>query len=75
MRLLLLTAGEDLPMCGMCQSFGVLHATGKVKWESWETPAGHITLMTSTDPEVIEMIHEHAQRTIEEYAKMVKQVQ
>ncbi len=70
-----LMAGEHMPLCGMCRSFGELHQTGKVQWENWETPAGHIMLMTSTDPDAIEMIHEHAQKTIEEYARTAKQVE
>lgn len=68
-------SNEEMPLCGMCRSYDQLLRTGKVEWESWETPAGHIMLMTSTDPEVTEMIHEHAQKTIEEYAKMAKQLE
>lgn len=63
-------AGETVPMCGMCQSFGMIMATGKAEWKDIDTKAGHLQIMTSTDPEVITMIQEHAQRTIDEYAKM-----
>jgi hypothetical protein len=62
-------AGEHLPMCGMCQSFGMLFATGKMDYKMFDTKAGHIELATSTDPEVIALIQKHAQRTIDEYAK------
>jgi len=65
-----LMAGEKLPMCGMCQSFGMLFATGKMDYKMLDTKAGHIELATSTDPEVIAMIQKHAQRTIDEYAKL-----
>lgn len=65
-----LMAGEKLPMCGMCQSFGMLFATGKMDYKMFDTKAGHIELATSTDPEVIAMIQKQAQRTIDEYAKM-----
>jgi len=65
-----LMAGEQMYLCGFCQSFGMLFATGKVKWEEVETKAGYVSLMTSTDPETIKMIQTHAQRTIDEYKKM-----
>lgn len=70
-----LMQGEKMPLCGMCQSFGALHGTGKVEWESWETPAGYVTMMSATDPEIIEMIHEHAQHTIDAMADMAKQTE
>lgn len=63
-------AGETVPMCGMCQSYGTMFMTNKVEWKNFDTKAGHISLMTSTDPEVIAMVHAHAERTIDEYAKM-----
>lgn len=66
-------AGEQMHMCGMCQSYGMIFATGKTEFKQFDTKAGHISLMTSTDPEVIAMIQKHAQRTIDEYAKMEAQ--
>jgi hypothetical protein len=65
-----LMAGEQLPMCGMCQSFGMIWATGKMDYKMFDTKAGHIELTTSSDPEVVAMIQKHAQRTIDEYAKL-----
>ncbi len=65
-----LMAGEDLYMCGFCQSYGALHMAG-VNFENFETDAGYINLATSHDPAVVEKIHAHGQRTIDEYEKMV----
>jgi hypothetical protein len=63
-------AGEQVPMCGFCTSYGALYATGKITFEEFETKTGDVTLVTSTDPEIIAMIQQHAQRTIDEFAKM-----
>jgi hypothetical protein len=65
-----LMAGEKLYMCGFCQSYGALHMAG-ANFENFETDAGYINLATSHDPAVIEKIHAHGQRTIDEYDKMV----
>jgi hypothetical protein len=64
-----LMSGEKLYLCGFCQSFGALHLAG-ANFENFETEAGYINLVTSTDPAIIEKIHAHGQRTIDEYAKM-----
>ncbi len=62
-----LMQGKQLPMCGMCQSMGTLFQSGKVSWESFETGVGMVSVMTSTDPDIIKKIRAHAQRTIDEY--------
>jgi hypothetical protein len=62
-------AGEKMELCGFCQSFGTLVMAGATM-EYFETNAGHINLVSSHDPAVVEKIHAHAQRTIDEYAKM-----
>jgi hypothetical protein len=64
-----LMAGEDMYLCGFCQSFGALAMAGATI-ENFETAGGHINLVSSRDPELIEKIHAHAQRTIDEYGKM-----
>ena len=66
-----LEEGEEMPLCGMCKSYGSLHATGKVNWEKIDSEFGHISLLTSTDPDVIAKIQAHAQTTIDEYKKML----
>ncbi len=67
-----LEAGEQMPLCGFCMSYGNLIANG-VNYEEIETGWGtHISLMTSDKPEVVEMIQAHAQKTIDEYAKMME---
>lgn len=65
-----LMSGEQMYLCGFCQSYGTLYMAG-VNFENFETDAGYIGLATSHDPAVVKKIHEHAQKTIDEYAKMV----
>jgi hypothetical protein len=67
-----LMAGEQLPMCNYCQSYGMIYASGKASFEEIETDAGHISLTTSTDPETIAMIQTHAQKTIDAFNKMME---
>jgi len=38
--------------------------------EHVETRLGSVTLMTSSDPQVVKMIQEHGKRTTEEYKKV-----
>jgi len=64
-----LAAGEQLPLCGFCTSYGELMMAG-VKVEEVETKLGSVTLMTSTDPQVVKMIQEHAKHTTDEYEKV-----
>ena len=61
-------AGEQMPMCGMCESYGQLMMSG-AKMDQVQTKAGWVTVMTSQDPKVVEMILAHGRRTIDEYAK------
>lgn len=65
-----LMAGEQMPMCGMCMSYGALMMKG-VAMDRVETPAGAITVITSQDPEVVALIRNHAQTTINAYAEMM----
>ena len=66
-----LAAGEQLPLCGFCTSYGKLMMAG-VKIEQVETDFGAVVLMTSSDPEVVKMIQAHAKHTDEEYEKIEK---
>jgi hypothetical protein len=61
-------AGEQMPMCGMCESYGQLMMSG-AKMDQVQTKAGWVTVMSSQDPKVVAMILAHGRRTIDEYAK------
>ena len=65
-----LMSGEKMYLCGFCQSFGGLHMAG-ANVEHFETVAGYVELVTSRDPAVVEKIHAHGKRTIDEYNKML----
>jgi hypothetical protein len=56
-------------MCGHCQAYGKLAMAG-AHLEAVYGDAAEVSLMTSDDPEVVAMIHEFAQRNIDEMAKM-----
>ncbi|MCK4633068.1 MAG: hypothetical protein KAT79_07325 [candidate division Zixibacteria bacterium] len=62
-------AGEEVPMCGMCQAWGALMAKG-AKFELVETIHGDVVLTTGDTPELIAEIQAFATRTTEELAKM-----
>jgi hypothetical protein len=64
-----LAAGEQLPLCGFCTSYGKLMMAG-TKIEQFDTKLGTVVLMTSSDPKVVEMIQQHARHTDEEYEKI-----
>jgi hypothetical protein len=61
-------AGEQMPMCGMCESYGQLMMSG-AKMDQVQTKACWVTVMSSQDPKVVAMILAHGRRTIDEYAK------
>jgi len=63
-------SGEPVHLCGFCQSYGKLMTSG-VKMESFKSDVARVTLMTSTDEKVVQMIHEHAKKTIEEYENWI----
>jgi hypothetical protein len=65
-----LQTGQQMYLCGHCQSYGALHMAGAI-FELVETSIGSIDLMTSSDPAVVGMIQTHAQRTIDEYDAML----
>ena len=65
-----LMTGEQMYLCGYCQGYGTLMMAGAT-WEKVDTEAGHISLVTSTDPVVVAQIREFGQRTIDEYATMM----
>jgi hypothetical protein len=60
--------GEEMHVCGFCESYGKLMMSG-VTIESYKGEVARVTLMSSSDEKVIKMIHDHAQKTIDEYTK------
>ena len=66
-----LQSGEQMPLCGFCQSYGKLMEMGAQEQEI-KSAAGYISLLTSDDPQVVKKIHEHAQKTIDEHQKMTQ---
>lgn len=68
-----LQKGESVPLCGFCMSYGNLMQKG-AKLEEFKTPTGVVTLVTSSDPEVIRLIQAHANRTADEHKDMEAQI-
>ena len=64
-----LESGEQMHLCGFCMSYGSLMQAG-AKVEEFDTKAGHVSLITSSNPEVVTLIHAHGQRTLDEAEKM-----
>ena len=63
--------GEEMELCGHCQSWGHLLEAGAEKTEL-ETVGGSITMLTSDDEEVVKKIQAHAQRSLDEFKKMME---
>ena len=62
-------AGEKVHLCDFCTSMmGVMMAGASI--EEIEINGGRVMLLTSDDPELVEQIQAHAERSIEELAKM-----
>lgn len=61
--------GKMLPMCGMCQSMGMLMQQG-AKYETVESGNVFVSMMYSDNPEVIQKIHEWTDHTNAEMKKM-----
>jgi len=64
-----LMAGEDLPLCGFCQSMMGLMMEG-ARHEVVPFEGGTVAMMTSTDPETVKHIHLHCDTINEELEKM-----
>ena len=69
-----LEKGEQLQCCGYCQGMGKLIQSG-AKLKELSTLAGDITLVTSTNADVVEQIHAHANKTIAETKKMAEHME
>ncbi|QEG00133.1 hypothetical protein Mal15_42020 [Stieleria maiorica] len=66
-----LDAGEKMPLCGHCASYGKLKMAG-AKTQEIETDFGMIALFTSNDPEVVKQIHAHTDKTNAEFKKFLE---
>jgi hypothetical protein len=64
-----LMSGQQLHLCGFCNSHGALYRAGATM-EDVKTDVGLISLITASDTKTVEMIHQHAKRTIDEYEKL-----
>jgi hypothetical protein len=64
-----LKQGEAVQLCSFCESMGELEKAGATQ-QVIDTATGAITLVTSTDPELVEKIHEQADKAIAEQKKL-----
>ena len=62
-------AGEEMDICGFCQSMTGLMMEGATH-EEVEFEGGVVMLLTSTNPETVEHIHTHCGKINEEMKKM-----
>ncbi len=67
-----LMAGEKIPLCGMCQSYGGLMMAG-ASMEQMQVGEAHISVISSADPAVIQKIRAHGETTIEEMKKWMSE--
>ncbi len=65
-----LMTGEKANLCGSCEAMGMLMAKG-AKLEEIPLENGSVMLLTSTDPIVIDEIHNWTDKTNEETKKMM----
>jgi hypothetical protein len=68
-----LEVGEPKAVCGFCRSYGRLVMAG-ASVEEIDTRTGPISLITSTDPEVVAAIHDHARRAVREAKRVLESV-
>ena len=61
--------GEPMKVCGQCASMKEL-ATAGAKIEQMEAAGTDLTVVSATDPKLIERIHAHSDRTNSEMQKM-----
>tara|TARA_R110002049_G_scaffold2750_4_gene21989 strand:+ start:172619 stop:173104 length:486 start_codon:yes stop_codon:yes gene_type:complete len=63
----LFETGKDMQLCGFCNSHMALKKSG-AKEQEINTDFGMVSLLTSDDPDVVKQIHDHAEKTIKEFA-------
>lgn len=64
-------AGEQLPMCGMCEAYGAAMMKG-AQWDEIQSGNTFVSIMYSSEPEVISEIHALTDRTNQEMEKMME---
>lgn len=67
-----LEAGEQLDMCGFCQTYGELMGMG-ANIKDLKTVGVNITVITSSDPEVVKKIQAFGKQSKVEHKKMLAQ--
>jgi len=65
-----LMAGEQLPLCNMCQSYGRMMMAGAA-FDHIPLENGAASVITAQDPQTIALIHEHVDTTIKAYEMMM----
>jgi hypothetical protein len=63
--------GEEMELCGHCQSWGKLMDAGAHR-EELDTVGGMITIVTADDAEAVKKIQAHAQKSMDEFKKMMQ---
>lgn len=66
-------AGENVKCCGYCMGMGELISAGAHE-QKVSTAGGELVILTSSDPDLVAKIQQHAKRTIAEQAKLMKQM-
>lgn len=64
-------SGKEMTLCGHCISYGALMGAGATV-EKIAMKSGRVTLLTSSDEEVVSKIHAHLERNNAEMAKMME---
>jgi len=67
-----LESGKQLDLCGFCQSYGGLMQMG-ANIKDLKTVGVDITIITSSDPEVVKKIQEFGKQSKVEHKKMLEQ--
>ncbi len=68
-----LQQGEQLDMCGHCHYMGKMMMSG-AKFKALKTVGVDISIVTSSDPEVVKEIHVFAKQSKIEHEKMLKKI-
>ena len=68
-----LEQGEQVDMCGHCHMMGKMMGLG-AKFKQLETVGVEITIVTSSDPEVVKQIHAFAKKSKIEHDKMLEKI-
>lgn len=67
-----LESGEQLDLCGFCQNYGTLMQLG-AQFKDLKTVGGNLSIITSSDPEVVKKIQTFGKQSEVERKKMIAQ--